>query len=65
MNNNVKLPCGCSGYPRPALEHDRTCEARITFFGGDVKWDTSKLQYRDKNCYQWNDQLSTWKLKFN
>ena len=52
-------PC-CSKAGRPALEHERDCHVRVTFFGGKVHWDRTKKQRKDEVVYCWNESLGTW-----
>jgi hypothetical protein len=48
MPNN--LPCGCSGQPRPSLEHNESCPRRLGFFGAPPEWGIGKSG--EKRIYQ-------------
>lgn len=45
MNKNL-LPCGCEGHPRPALEHNKKCPLRLSFFGAPKEWGMGKYEER-------------------
>lgn len=38
-----KLPCGCNGHPRPAMEHNKECKCRLTFFGAPAEWGVGSM----------------------
>lgn len=44
------LDCGCSGVPRPALEHQSWCPLRLSFFGAPSEWGVAK--YGEKRTYK-------------
>lgn len=65
-----KLPCGCRGPERPALEHERGCPARVSFYGGEYRWgyvsaekgfDRSGTHEKNGVTYRWDNDALTWK----
>lgn len=48
---------------QPALQHARGCKLLIEFFGGSIKWDTTKEHQIGSLTYIWDDYLGTWVIK--
>ena len=57
-----RLPCGCIGQERPALEHLPTCKQRLEFYGGEADWDIKQEYLKNGMIYRYD---ITWRPILN
>ena len=54
--------CKAQGYDYvPALDHDKCCELRLEFFGGEAQWDQDELQVRDGVVFYFDRDVHSWR----